>query len=452
MGTQGKEGLKIGRAAVWRLRFGGWLTGVADLLLRTEPLWVMPALGFTLATLLWGISHSWAGLVITAIPFPLRRWRMGYFSQHTPFEIPVALFLVASFIGLAVSPDRDLSLRAFQSCIAGILLYYSLVNIPSQAYIKWGFVFAGVCVLTAILLAFGQGFTPPSALDGLGNWVRDILDHLPEVPQLSQLATPTMSTVHGLTIGAGIILLPLAGLFLFSRRMATRVLAIVLILPMLLLLLLFGSQGAWLAMGAGLVIVLVWRSRWAVMGISVVLGLGYMSYALDWLDPDSLFYSFNPGASLEQRAELWRAAMGVIRDHPVAGCGLGCLGRYATTYISPHNAYLQFYADFGLAGALALFMALVVAVRMALELIVTPRDHAWYGFAAGLVAAAGAVMVHGLFEVAPAGIIAETGGGGYFYIVSPAFAVLAGLFVRSQREVVQPPVSPTLGGLEEKET
>lgn len=409
------------------------LTRAADLAVSTEPYWLIGAVAFTCMTSLWGSSWSWVGLVIATASLPLRRWRPGCLTRRTPFDIPVALFFLASIVGVAVSPDRGLSLGAFQSVLACILLYESLVNVTQPWAIKWGFCLAAVCVFVAALIAFGNGFRPPSMVGGFGGWVQERVQHLPQVPQPSGMANPALSAAHGLTMAVEVVVLPLGGVLLFGRKASRGIGAAILIVPLLLVLLLFGSQAAWLAVGAGAAVLLVWRTRWAVLPLGVVVGLGYLAYRVGWLDPGSLFSPFNPVESLRDRVELWKSAAGVIRDHPFTGCGLGCLGTYSTTpLLSPHSAYLQFYADMGLMGAVALVWAIVAAGRMAVDLAKAPGAHPWYGFAVGLVAAAMTVAVHGIFEGAPAGIIAETAGG-YRYIVSPICAVLAGLFAATSR-------------------
>ncbi len=415
-----------------------WFTRPADLLVSTEPFWVIGAVALVCMASLWGSNWSWAGLVIVAASLPLRRCRLGYFIRRTPFDIPVALFLLASLVGVAVSPDRGLSWGAFQSVLAFILLYYSLANAAHPGVvIKWGFPFAAVCVLVAALVAFGNGFNPPSMVGGFGGWVQQRVQHLPQVPQPSEMANPFLSAAHGLTLAVEVVMLPLAGVLLFSRKASLGIGAALLAAPLLLVLLLFGSQAAWLAVAVGLSLLLVWRTRWAVLPLALFAGIGYLGYRLGWLDPGSLFSPFNPGESFRDRVELWKSAAGVIWDHPVAGCGLGCLGRYSTTpLLSPHNAYLQFYADVGLIGAVALVWSVVAGGRVAVGLVKAPRGP-WYGFAVGLLAAAVAVAVHGIFEGAPAGIIAETAGG-YRYIVSPVFALLAGLLVRAWFLVQEP--------------
>lgn len=404
------------------------LNRAADLGVSTEPFWVIGAVALACMASLWGSNWSWAGLIIAAASLPLRRWRMGCFTRRTPFDIPVGLFLLASLVGVAVSSDPGLSWGAFQSVLAYILLYYSLANAVHPGAVKWGFPFAAVCVLVAALVAFGNGFQPPSMVGGFGDWVQQRMLHLPQVPQPAEMANPFLSAAHGLTMAVEVVLLPLAGVLLFSRKASLGIGAALLAAPLLLVLLLFGSQAAWLAVAVGLSLLLVWRTRWAVLPLALFAGIGYLGYRQGWLDPGSLFSPFNPAESLKARVELWRSAASVISKHPVAGCGLGCLGKYSITpLLSPHNAYLQFYADVGLIGAVALVWSVVAGGRMAVALVKAPRGP-WYGFAVGLLAAAVAVAVHGIFEGAPAGIIAETAGG-YRYIVSPVFAILSGLFV-----------------------
>lgn len=415
----------------WLSRVSGWLAKLGDVLLKAELLWVVPALAFTYTTLLWGLGFSWLGLVLAATAFPLRRWRLGYFGRRTPFDTPCAAFMAATLLALTISPSRGLSFGAFQSAVACVLLYYSLVNTPYPALIKCGFAFAVVGVFVAGLVAFRDGFSPPSMVAGFGTWVQRALEQLPQAPRVSSIANPIMSTAHGLAVALEMVLLPLIGLVLFVPKLPSKAIALVASLPLLTLLVLLGSQGAWLALFSGAALLAAWRSRWGMPLVVVAVALGYLGYRQGWIDLHPMVSQFGPPQSLASRMELWRGAIDVIRHHPIAGCGLGCLGRYSTTScLSPHNAYLQLYADMGIVGTLALLGALVVGGRMAIDLLKASRADPWYGFAAGIVAAAVAVAVHGVFEGSPSGIIAETADG-YLYTVSPVFAILAGLFART---------------------
>ena len=408
------------------------LSKLADQLLKIELIWVMPALAFTCASLLCSVNYSWVGLVIASIPFLLRRWRKGYFSHRTLFDLPVGLFFVASLIGLFVSPARELSLEVFQGCLACILVYYSLVNILHSGYVKWGFVFTIMCVLVAVLLAFSEGLSPPSITGRLGIWIQEQLQHLPQMLHLPNFGFPATSTPHGLTIALEIILIPLIGISLFTWKLSKKMIAVFssLIFLMLLLLLLFGSQGAWIAVGVAVLFLFIWRSRWSLLPVSAALGIGYLGFRYEWFDLQ-LFILSNPQDSLEVRLGLWQGAIDVIQDYPITGCGLGCLGQFSNN-LNPHNAYLQFYADMGIVGALALLCALVIVIKIAINLLSSARTHPWYGFAVGLVATVLAIGVHGFFEVTPAGILYE-GTDTYYYIVSPILWVLAGSLVRTQR-------------------
>lgn len=414
----------------WNFQLAPLLSKLADLLLEVELIWVMPALAFTCASLLWGANYSWVGLVIASIPFLLRRWRKGYFSHRTPFDLPVGLFFVASLIGLFASSDWELSLRAFQSCLACILFYYLMVNILHPGYVKWGFIFTAICTLVAIFLAFSEGFSPPSIAGQIGTWIQEQLQHLPQMLRIPNYAPPAASTPHGLTIALEIVLIPLIGISLFTRKLSKKMVAIFLSLLFLMLLLLFGSQGAWIAVGAAVLFLLLWRSRWLLLPVSAAAGVGYLGFRHGWFDPQ-LFFLSNPQDSLEGRLGLWQGAIEVIQDHPITGCGLGCLAQFSHDP-NPHNAYLQFYADMGIIGALAFLCALVVAAKIALDLLRSSKAHPWYGFAVGLLTTILAVGIHGFFEVTPAGISYE-GADTYYYIVSPILWILAGLLVRTQR-------------------
>jgi len=407
-----------------------FLARFADLLLGVEPLWVIPALGVAFAGLLWGNEYSWVGLVVASFAFLLRRFVKGYFSLSTPFDIPIGLFLVAAVVGLFASPDWGISLGAFQSALACILLYYMLVNISHPAYIKWGLVIAILAIAAAALLAFREGILTPPIAGPIGTWVQGWAQHLPQVPRVANIITPTITSTHGLLISVEAVLILLMGIVLFAGRIWIRAVAILLSGFFLMVLLLAGSQGAWLALGIAVFFLLICRSRWSLLPASAAVAVGYWGFKHAWFDPHH-FVSFRPDSSLAERVTLWQHALGVIQHHPMVGCGLGYLSEYyySPRYYGPHNAYLQLYADVGIVGALAFLCALAVLFKVAWKVFRSSASHHWRGFAIGILAAILAIGIHGLFETSPVGIVAW-GVGTYYYIVSPIFWILAGVLVR----------------------
>ena len=68
--------------------------------------------------------------------------------------------------------------------------------------------------------------------------------------------------------------------------------------------------------------------------------------------------------SAEQRWQIWQTSVLIIRDHPLAGVGLGSYGRVQEAYspelgtLDTHSTYLNLAAEVGLPGLL-LFLGVV---------------------------------------------------------------------------------------------
>jgi O-antigen ligase len=116
-----------------------------------------------------------------------------------------------------------------------------------------------------------------------------------------------------------------------------------------------------------------------------------------------------PDQSVVDRYSLWTAASGMLRDHPLTGVGVKNFSAYRDTYapidlsaagevadpngyrrqplLSPHNQYMLFLSEqglAGLAGLLVLFGTLLYGVCARWS----PRDPLWLasaGFLAGLL-------------------------------------------------------------------
>ena len=112
-------------------------------------------------------------------------------------------------------------------------------------------------------------------------------------------------------------------------------------------------------------------------------------------------------ASVVTRAALWRETLPLLRDYPLAGCGLGAyesvMCRYKTvaplnTADYAHNDYLQLLAETGAAGFLpALALAVVLVVTAARRAVRRPRDaRAW--LASACLGSLAAILLHSFFD------------------------------------------------------
>jgi O-antigen ligase len=106
------------------------------------------------------------------------------------------------------------------------------------------------------------------------------------------------------------------------------------------------------------------------------------------------------------RAHFWQGTLGIIKDHPVIGAGLGAFGsvypRYDTAsgayrLEQAHNDYLQILSDAGVVGGVLGLAFVVVLFRMALRRMQS-HDKFRRGIALGALAGCAGVLVHSFFD------------------------------------------------------
>jgi O-antigen ligase len=109
------------------------------------------------------------------------------------------------------------------------------------------------------------------------------------------------------------------------------------------------------------------RRAWLV-GLSLFLLIA-VAYGL-WIGLDPVLARFEQMGEahyfqFEGRLSFWKDSMGLIREYPLTGIGLGNFGigyqRFQTSWVTffvdhAHNDYVEFAADTGLVGAVLLFL------------------------------------------------------------------------------------------------
>ncbi|WP_021597694.1 O-antigen ligase family protein [Actinomadura welshii] len=157
------------------------------------------------------------------------------------------------------------------------------------------------------------------------------------------------------------------------------------------------SRGTWIALGAAAVLMLVLFDRWTAVKVLACCGAlvvvlagvaGGGSQAVVERSRSMVGSIVHPDRSVDDRYELWAAAVRIWQDHPVAGVGVKNFPAYRDTYasielssgsetadpvngyvrqplLSPHNQYLLFLSEqgvVGLAGLLTLLGAIVAGL------------------------------------------------------------------------------------------
>jgi O-antigen ligase len=418
------------------------LAQASGLLLRTEPVWAVGAATLVYLSVLGIIScYSWLGLLVAALPFAARWAYRGYPSRRTPFDWPIGLLLLAGLVGICASSDKGLSWRVYQSLLASVLCYYSLANYEHpRVLMRWGLLVAAIAVMLLGGYVFLQGPDIPSSPSTLPffSQIKSWLHPDPQPSPSGWLSPPLAFNATGATIALEVVAVMIAGVALFPGRRADRMAAGIVVLFLLSLLLIATSNAAWPVLTIGLIVLLGWRSQRLLLSLPAWLGVAL------WSVSGRINRSVGPGldmigSKIELRWHRWDSVWQMIADSPISGVGLG---GYPATYPEyrsedltndlAHNAYLQFYSDFGLLGVLALIVAGAIFLRLACQIGRGHPDRPWKGIAVGAWVALLLAALYGTVESSPAAIVGLSENG-YDYAISPLFGILGAALVVAHR-------------------
>jgi len=312
-----------------------------------------------------------------------------------PLMIAAAVFCIAIVIAM-LRADHKLS-----ACLTGtqwlgqLVMLLALVMLAGEGSLRHLLV-AGLAGTALVVAAYSihQYYVGLPAL-------RDVLSSHPELKQqfpealgqaferralLTRRAFGTFITPNSLG-GLMLLGLPLCACSLWTaikrRNRSATVLCLVTVIGVGFALFLSKSKGAWLSaiMASAVVgLVLLWRGPKAAKARFSV-GLGALVIAL----AATVFLGAKgfPGAhqfakSFQVRADFWRGAWELIRQHPLMGHGLDSFGDLypsvklarAHETLNAHNDFLQIWAEAGIAGLcgfLGIWIAAIAGLRFGQE-------------------------------------------------------------------------------------
>lgn len=372
----------------------------------------LPITIFLAFLLLFPNPGSW--LALTAIPFlwALRWTQRHHLTVRTPVEIPLLVILIMLLVTLYATAVFSLTWVVLCQILAGIALFYALVNRLRS----------GEDLLTSgkglVLVGAGLAVLAPLST----HWMTDKLFSLPQVYGHFLMLLP--ETMHpNVLAGALVMVIPISvGLLLYSPSPERTWMAwlrhkgwIALALGgMVLTLTLTQSRGACLALVAALLVVSTFRFRWMVTLVALLAIAS--SLALVKFGPGPIMEAlFTTGAlgGWEGRREVWSRAIYMIQDFPYTGIGLGTFSRVAPVMypyflLGPdadiphaHNLFLQVAVDLGIPGFLAflaLFFESIVMARQGYRRFRLTEERALAGMALGLLGSLTAIFVHGMVD------------------------------------------------------
>ena len=411
-----------------RLRSGqaqGWL---ATTLLHVELWWVLAAVPFLIFP---GAASRWAAAAI-ALLWLLRLLATGRLTSRTPADVPILVLLLMLPVALWASADMDMTYPALYRLIAGIALYYAVVNwtvssrqlaVVTGLAVLVGIGLAAIAPLATTFQSFKLFATPPA----LTEWLQ-------RAPWGSQLEVNPNVLAGGL-----VIIWPIVAALIPARLgggrvkiFGVRLCLIATLILMTVVLVLTQSRGAFLAL---LVVGLAWtcalcwpRMRLLVVVLSVCIIVASLALSL-WLGRGGTMQvidTLSKTGTVDNwagRRELWSRAIYMIQDFPYTGIGLGTFD-LVQPLLYPfflhtgqahhaHNLFLQVAVDLGLPGLIAYLALLMGSISltwrlwtetrfpMALPARARVREIGFLkSLSLGLLGSHVALIVHGLLDAA----------------------------------------------------
>jgi putative inorganic carbon (HCO3(-)) transporter len=381
-------------------------------LLRFEPLWVVCLAPFILLPGRW-LPDAWQPVVVLALfaGWPLRWLATRRLLPPAPPHVALGALLLWLPVNIWAAVDVVVAWQAAGYLLLGVAGY--------GAAIAWSPLHRQPQILAWLLVALAGLLTlaGPLLATQETTW--------PLIGALQQSAAPLTARL-GETInpnilaGAIVVLLPLvvalavgapdaAAPLRLNRwlRGALWMLAGVIVAVVVLA----ASRGALLAVGAGLLVVTVWR--WPRLLWAAPLVLLALVGMLVWVGPATLLAHLGSGGAvggLDERLEIWSRALYALQDFAFTGVGLGHFNRvipllYPYFLIAPsvdiphaHNLVLQVGIDLGIPGLIAwLAMLLTVFVLLSSVFYRRPQD-VTATLAAGTLGGLAAMLVHGVLD------------------------------------------------------
>jgi len=365
------------------------------------------------ASFIW-LSLLPAAVITAAVFWPLRWLATGRFTKRTPADWGVIVLMVMVLVTLWASALPTKTIPQVYRILTGIGFYYTIVNWCNNPK-RLRFLLLGMTLAVSLLAIFAAVSVqwPVGKLAFISGQL------------YQQFSVLVSDTVHPNVLAGSLVLMlpiPLAGLFFAGGKMGwpERIIYGEAILVSLAVLALTQSRGAWMALGAVLLslIILRWRWGWLILLPVIILALA----AINQLGiPRILEMAFSSGAisGWDGRREIWSRAIYMIQDFPFTGIGMGSFGEVADALYpffsySPgaiphaHNLFLQIGVDLGIPGLIAWLAIFLVVIALSWKQYRYGRLHQnvqCIALGAGLLSSQVALVVHGMTDAVTWGMV-----------------------------------------------
>lgn len=289
----------------------------------------------------------------------------------TPFSWAFIAFLFFSLVSTVVAPSIVDAVSVMTRFVGYFLLVYIIGNsIKSKETLTRILVLMVVVgALTGLFGIYQYLYEPQTAKIGLYDLDQDVAARVG-----STFENPNFYAEYL------VLLVPIGlALVLGSRGFFRRFMMGGATLLMFAGLILTYTRGSWLATGIGVILMSLLTEAWlfwAWVGLFVVAFVVAPGVASRLESITNV-----TGGTAGFRMRLWQIALGIIREHPLLGIGIGNYYNVFTEYIfrhpalsvgwviyGAHNSYLTIWAETGVFGILSFIAIILISIRYGLYL------------------------------------------------------------------------------------
>jgi len=351
------------------------------ILIVAVPMIVLPGTYSWSAEAGWPGPLVWVALSAMFLPWLLRLLATGAPTRPTILDAPLGFLVLSMGIGLWASVSPATTTRQLLIVIAGMAVYYGIVNRFRDAASVW--LVAVVVIICGALLA--------SILLGQFAWMRSAHRLLPALQRLGIAQTAALEVSSpwidpGITAGVLSMVAPVAVALAMAGGRGSRAVstplrwvlaasAIVLAVVLVTCVILAQSWGELLAIGlTAIVLPALYLPRWRLF-LGTLLAAVVIAVALFWRIGTPELQSLLPlrpwlRPVYPSRWEVWTRALYMIEAYPLTGIGMGVFSTIAQNNFPyfesglnqlphAHNLYLQTALDGGVLGLLSLLCIII---------------------------------------------------------------------------------------------
>ncbi len=352
------------------------------------------------------------GLIVISLLWPIRWVARRHITVRTPVDVYMLGLLGMMPVALYASVDLATSRIILYQLLAGLALFYGLVNALRSERDVWRMAF---------LLVVGGGGVALIAPLGT-TWDTSTLFNLPGVYERFPRLVPDL--IHPNVLAGALVLIIPIGISMLLKPgwsylssggvwISRLVLGLILVL-MLAITALTQSRGAYTALAVGmLLLVTMVNRRFLILSLVAGLGLALAMQRVGMETLADLLLATDAMGGWAGRQEVWSRAIVVIQNLPYTGIGLGTFGKvvpvmYPYFLAGPdadiphaHNLFLQVGVDLGLPGLVAfaaLFGSSLMAAWKAYRAYGARKEAGPQGLALGLLVSLLIMGIHGFTD------------------------------------------------------